>query len=59
MDQRNLDNIFKPFERVQQSETAGSGLGLAIAKKIVENHRGNIIALNSTEGFEIRIRLPL
>jgi len=59
LDQKDLDNIFKPFERSRQSETVGSGLGLAITKKIVENHGGNIIALNSTEGFEIRVRLPL
>jgi len=59
LDQEDLDNIFKPFERALHSDNAGSGLGLAITKKIVENHGGNIIALNSTEGFEIRVRLPL
>jgi two-component system sensor histidine kinase CpxA len=59
MDQQELDNIFKPFERVRRSEAAGSGLGLAITKKIVEKHGGAIVALNSDEGFEIRIRLPL
>jgi two-component system, OmpR family, sensor histidine kinase CpxA len=59
LDQKDLDNIFKPFERARQSDSAGSGLGLAITKKIVENHRGNIIALNSTEGFEVLVKLPL
>jgi signal transduction histidine kinase len=59
MEQQELDNIFKPFERIRQSETAGSGLGLAITKKIVEKHGGEIHALNSDEGFEVRIRLPL
>jgi two-component system sensor histidine kinase CpxA len=59
LDQKDLDNIFKPFERAFQSDNAGSGLGLAIAKKIVDNHGGNIIALSSTEGFEIQVRLPL
>jgi two-component system sensor histidine kinase CpxA len=59
MEPQELENIFKPFERLRQSEEAGSGLGLAIAKKIVEKHGGEIMALNSEKGFEIRIRLPL
>jgi signal transduction histidine kinase len=59
MDQQDLDNIFNPFKRLRQSKNAGSGLGLAISKKIVEKHGGNIAARNATEGFEIRIRLPL
>jgi two-component system sensor histidine kinase CpxA len=59
MDRRELENIFKPFERIRRSEAAGSGLGLAISKKIIEKHGGEIAALNSEDGFEIRIRLPL
>jgi len=59
LDQKDMDNIFKPFERVRHSDTAGSGLGLAITKKIIERHGGNIAAFNSVDGFEIRIRLPL
>jgi len=59
LDQKDLDNIFKPFERSRQSNPAGSGLGLAITRKIIENHGGNIAALNSPDGFEIRIRIPL
>jgi signal transduction histidine kinase len=59
IDEKDLENIFKPFERARQSDSAGSGLGLAITKKIVEKHGGNIIALNSNDGFEIQIRLPL
>jgi signal transduction histidine kinase len=59
LDQKDLDNIFKPFERARLSDAAGSGLGLAITKKIVEKHGGSITALNSAEGFEILIKLPL
>jgi len=59
MDQIQLDNIFKPFERSRRSDAAGSGLGLAITKKIIEKHGGKINALNSEEGFEIRVTLPL
>jgi two-component system, OmpR family, sensor histidine kinase CpxA len=59
LDQQELNNIFKPFERLRQSNISGSGLGLAITKKIVEKHGGHIIASNSKEGFEIRVRLPV
>jgi two-component system, OmpR family, sensor histidine kinase CpxA len=59
IDEKDLQNIFKPFERARQSDSAGSGLGLAITKKIVEKHGGNIIALNSNDGFEIQIGIPL
>jgi two-component system, OmpR family, sensor histidine kinase CpxA len=59
IDEKDLENIFKPFERARRSDSAGSGLGLAITKKIVEKHGGSIVALNSDNGFEIQVRLPL
>ena len=34
------DSLFEPF--VSYGKTAGSGLGLAIAKKIVEDHPGEV-----------------
>lgn len=55
----DLTRIFDPFHRVGRSRAAGSGLGLAIAKRIIGRHVGEIEALNSPEGLEIRIRLPV
>ncbi len=54
----DLAAIFDPFHRAGGSKEAGSGLGLAITRKIVERHGGEIKALNSPGGLEIRIRLP-
>ena len=53
----DLNKIFEPFHRAERSNKHGTGLGLAITKKILEKHGGIIEALNSTEGFEIRMRL--
>ena len=55
--------LFDRFYRVEQSRSrnhGGSGLGLALCKKIVEAHRGAIIAIDSPlGGLSIRITLPL
>ncbi|WP_370390730.1 ATP-binding protein [uncultured Winogradskyella sp.] len=55
------DQIFKLFERLhQRDEYEGTGIGLAICKKIVENHKGHILA-NSTlgKGATFTIFLPV
>ena len=57
--QEDLLRIFEPFSRIESSPGKGHGLGLAITKKIVEKHGGQIEALNSVEGLEIRMRLPI
>jgi len=57
----SLSRIFEPFYRVDQArnrDTGGTGLGLAIAKRVVENHAGEIRARNLEHGFEIEILLP-
>lgn len=58
-----LDNLFKPFYRVDTSRerrTGGVGLGLAIAERAIKLHNGKISAGNLKEGgFQIEISLPL
>jgi signal transduction histidine kinase len=57
----SLENIFRPFFRVDQPGTRpqGNGLGLAIALEAVRMHHGSIAATNlSPQGLEVRVRLP-
>lgn len=59
--EENLAHIFQRFYRVQTTEhvAAGTGLGLSIAKKIVENHGGEIAVKSKLgEGTLFTVRLP-
>ena len=59
-DEKYLDRIFKPFQRLHgAAEYDGAGMGLAIAEKIVSRHQGTITA-RSTPGAETAfvVRLP-
>lgn len=58
-----LERIFEPFYRVQESRDRGSGghgLGLSIAANAVRRHGGTIQAANADGGgLIVRISLPL
>ena len=51
------DRIFDPF--VTSGKDGGSGLGLAIARKVVEDHGGNLRVENGEPGACFVIALPL
>lgn len=57
----DLDRIFAPFHRVDESRDAASGgigLGLAIARSAIHRHGGTIVAHNAGPGLRIAITLP-
>lgn len=57
-----LDKIFEKFYRLdssRNSKTGGSGLGLAISKKIVELHRGEIVAKSNRNETTFTVKLPI
>jgi two-component system sensor histidine kinase CpxA len=62
-DENKLNEIFKPFYRVDPSrarESGGFGLGLAISKRAIDLHQGSISAYNRDEGgMCVVITLPL
>lgn len=50
-----LEKLFEPFVT---TKTRGTGLGLAIAKRVVEQHRGEIKVQSSKAGTSFSIILP-
>lgn len=64
INKKYLPNIFDRFYRIDSSRTtstkSGYGLGLSMAKKIVENHNGNIsVTSELTKGTTFTIKLPV
>ena len=52
------ERIFRPFERLNGKQFSGSGLGLTLAKKIIEQHGGDIWADSRPgQGTTISFRL--
>ncbi len=60
--ENELDNIFRPFYRVddaRQLDTGGFGVGLAIADRAVRLHHGELRAHNRPQGgLIVSLRLP-
>lgn len=55
-----LAEVFLPFRRVANGNSAGAGLGLAIAERAVSIHCGTIRAINAGQGgLIVEIDLPL
>jgi signal transduction histidine kinase len=53
------DRIFRPFERLNGKQFPGSGLGLTLARKIIEQHGGDVWADSCPgQGTTISFRLP-
>jgi signal transduction histidine kinase len=59
-DEKYLDRIFQPFQRLNPSEEyEGTGMGLAICRKIIERHGGSITAHSQPgQGATFVVSLP-
>ena len=59
-DEKHLDRIFRPFERLHgHSEYGGTGMGLAICYKIITHHKGQITAKSQPDkGSTFIVRIP-
>lgn len=55
--EKDLEEIFEPFKRFNNSP--GAGLGLSLVKKVVENHSGSVSAFFRDSIFSIRVYLPV
>lgn len=59
-EQKYAERIFNLFQRLNDRYSyAGNGIGLSLCKKIVENHKGEILAFgNLNQGASFYIKLP-
>ena len=56
----DAERIFQVFQRLQGREYPGSGIGLAIARKVAQNHGGDIMAISEPgKGATFRVLLPV
>jgi signal transduction histidine kinase len=60
-DEKYHDRIFGLFQRLHgRSEYTGTGIGLALCRKIVDRHRGTIVAHSKPgQGTRFEVTLPL
>lgn len=55
-----LDRAFTVFQKGNNAEKyEGTGMGLALAKRIVDNHNGNISIEKLDQGTRIKVTLPI
>ncbi|KZM38732.1 hypothetical protein OA92_22585 [Marinomonas sp. SBI22] len=62
IEENQLEEVFKPFVRLDKSrqQTGGTGLGLAITRSIIQNHGGKIKLVNNQDkGLTAEISLPI
>lgn len=58
--EEHLDNLFKPFYRVNKSLRGSSGLGLYIVKSIIKRHGGSVrLSSKLGNGTEVILKIPL
>ena len=60
--EESLKDIFEPFVRMDTSrnrQTGGFGLGLSLVKRIIEFHGGQVSASNYSNGFVVKLKIPL
>ncbi|NVJ52350.1 MAG: PAS domain S-box protein [Campylobacteraceae bacterium] len=57
VDEKIIDKIFDPF--VSSKTHSGMGVGLNIAKKIIDDHNGEIFVYNNDKGavFDVKLKL--
>ncbi|SJU09597.1 Sensor kinase CusS [Clostridioides difficile] len=59
--QKDIENMFNRFYRVEKScnKKEGTGLGLAIVKTVIELHLGEINVASSKEETQFEIKIPI
>lgn len=58
LSEKDLEDMFTPFQRLDKGKEAGTGLGLAAVKKIVEIHEGTSMATYESGSVCMNIFLP-
>jgi signal transduction histidine kinase len=59
LDQREVDRLVRPFERLGTEQTSSSGLGLSIVAAVAAAHGGRLALLARTDGgLRVSVTLP-
>ncbi|HEY9118575.1 MAG TPA: PAS domain-containing protein [Marinobacter sp.] len=58
-DNRYVEKLFQPFQRLHKQAFQGSGIGLAIVKKILDRHNATVTVESEVDlGTTFRLRFP-